>query len=92
MTRKDFLCIANVGSNDSIIFKLPPLSYHKYQYMKITLLAALAAPLFVSTDNNESKVVLLRGAGAVIASDSEDTMSSFSIPEFLAQPEYCFKK
>jgi len=62
--------------------------------MRLAILTAFAAPLIASAatdDGNEPDLPLLRGAGALIASDAQDTVPSFGIPEFLAQPKYCSK-
>merc|ERR1719356_357425 len=65
--------------------------------MKLALLLPFAASLLVSAadggDDSVGDAPLLRGSGAVVASDArEDASSSFGIPEFLAEPEYCFKR
>jgi len=60
--------------------------------MKFTLLTAIAAPLAAwaqgsssSTSGDERPAVLLRGSGAMIATDGADSAPAFGIPEFLSQ-------
>ena len=65
--------------------------------MKLALLLPFAAPLLVSAadggDDSVGDAPLLRGSGAVVASDArEDASPSFGIPEFLAKPDYCFTR
>jgi len=58
--------------------------------MKFTLLTVIAAPLAAwaqgsSSSGDERPAVLLRGSGAMIATDGADSAPAFGIPEFLSQ-------
>merc|ERR1719410_2415480 len=59
--------------------------------MKFTLLTVVAAPLAAwaqgssSSGDGDEPAVLLRGSGAIIATDGADSAPAFGIPEFLSQ-------
>ena len=59
--------------------------------MKFTLLTVIAAPLAAwaqgssSSGDGDEPAVLLRGSGAIIATDGADSAPAFGIPEFLSE-------
>ena len=64
---------------------------NKTDNMKFTLLTVVAAPLAAwaqgssSSGDGDEPAVLLRGSGAIIATDGADSAPAFGIPEFLSQ-------